>query len=654
MMKKILIANRGEIVNRIIRTCEELGIETAVVYSEADKEADYVKRATESYNIGPSAPVKSYLNIEVLAETIKNSGADAVHPGYGFLSESAGFAEAVTNAGAKWIGPDPSILESIESKCYCRVIADRIGIPVTPGTIKPISSVKEIYETAGRVGLPILLKLDKGGGGKGIQKIDYFESEKATQAVFESMQRIGKMAFACGDIYIEKAVISPRHIEIQFMADDYGNVVCLGERECSIQRRYQKIIEESPSSVVTDEQRRKLYSYTEKLIKEMKYSGAGTIEYLRGTDGQFYFMEINARLQVEHPVSELVTGIDLVEQQILVANGEKLSFTQGDIKLNGHAMECRIYAEDPKTFKPAPGTITELKFPDTAEGNVRMEHALQKGYRISPFYDPMLCKLVVWGEDRAKCIANMIKALKSFEIEGVSTTINTDIAIMRNRNFAVGNFSTDFLANEKINIGLENYVITISRQFGSLGRPVAKKMAEILGIEYYDRDVVEKLAKKMNMPVSEFESEEELNSGNLGIMKYPLGTSSEEGQEKIFETQSKIIKDLSEKGSCIFVGRCSDYILRNHSNHFSIFIYAPYEVRRENCIKILHMKPEDVDQMIADVDEARQSYSMHYAKTYSENVILKDILIDSSSFGGVDETAKILVGMVRKKFKLAD
>lgn len=456
MLKKILIANRGEIVNRIIRTCEKMGIKTVVVYSEADKEADYVKNAEESYNIGPSAPVKSYLNLDALIDAIKESGADAVHPGYGFLSESASFAEAVKKAGAKWIGPDHFILENIESKCYCRVIADRIGVPVTPGTIKPVSSVKEIYETAEKVGLPVLLKLDKGGGGKGIQRIDYFESEKITQAAFESMQRIGKMAFACEDIYVEKALISPRHIEVQFIADDYGNVVCLGERECSIQRRYQKIIEESPSTVVTDEQRNELYSYTQKLIKEMKYSGAGTIEYLRGADGQFYFMEINARLQVEHPVSEFVTGLDLVEQQIRVASGEKLSFTQADVKINGHAMECRIYAEDPKTFQPAPGTITELEFPNTAEGKVRVEHALQKGYRVSPFYDPMLCKLVVWGEDRAKCIDNMINALESFKIEGVSTTISTDIAIMKNRNFASGNFATDFLDSEMTNIGLEN------------------------------------------------------------------------------------------------------------------------------------------------------------------------------------------------------
>lgn len=448
-MKRILIANRGEIVNRIINTCEKMGIETVVVYSEADKNANYIGRATQSYPIGASAPVKSYLNSKAIIDVIKQSGADAVHPGYGFLSESAAFAHDVAATGAKWIGPDPKILESIESKCYCRIIADRLGVPVTPGTIRPISSINEIYETAERVGLPILLKLDKGGGGKGIEKITSLESEKVTQMVFDSMQRIGIMAFASGEVYVEKAILHPRHIEVQFMADDYGNVICLGERECSIQRRYQKIIEESPSTVVSEEDRRKLYSYTKKLIKEMKYSGAGTIEYLRNNDGDYYFMEINARLQVEHPVSEMVTGIDLVEQQIRVASGERLSLEQEDVVLRGHSIECRIYAEDPKTFQPSPGIISKLTFPKSYGGKVRIEQAIEEGYRVSPFYDPMLCKLITWGENRIECINYMIQALEEFKIEPVMTTISTDIAIMRNKNFINGTFDTAFLDNEK-------------------------------------------------------------------------------------------------------------------------------------------------------------------------------------------------------------
>lgn len=653
MLKKILIANRGEIVNRIIRTCEKMGIETVVVYSDADRDADYLAKATESYYIGPSAPVKSYLNIDVLVDVIKQSGADAVHPGYGFLSESASFAKAVAETGAKWIGPDPEILDSIESKCYCRIIADKHGVPVTPGTVKPITGIKEIYETAERVGLPILLKLDKGGGGKGIEKIDHFESEKVTQAVFESMQRIGQMAFSSGDIYIEKMVENPRHIEVQFMADDYGNVVCFGERECSIQRRFQKIIEESPSPVVSGEDRNKLYSYTKKIIKAMKYSGAGTMEYLRGERGEFYFMEINARLQVEHPVSEYVTNTDLVEQQILVACGEPLAYEQEDIELKGHSMECRIYAEDPKTFKPAPGTLNRLVFPTNTEGNVRIEHSLKEGFRVSPFYDPMLCKLITYGEDRNQCISNMIDALKGFVMEGVSTTINTDIAIMRNKNFAAGNFTTAFLQNEKVNIGLENYVITISRQFGSLGRPIAKRIAEKLHINYYDRDIVDELAKQMNMPVSQVDDGEELDNPDYSKMAFPLGKTSEEQQELIFETQKKIIEDIAAKESAVFVGRCSDYILRNANNHFSIFIYASKEARLENCIKTLHMTKEEAESMIEEVDEARASYNMHYAKAYSENVEYKDILIDSGLYGSVEDTADILVTMIRKKFNLA-
>lgn len=653
MIKKILIANRGEIVRRIIKTCKKMNIETVVIYSEADKNASYINEATESYNIGPAAPIKSYLNIDTIIDVIKKSGADAVHPGYGFLSESAAFAKAVEDAGAKWIGPDYEILVKIESKCYCRILADKLSIPVTPGTIMPIKTINEIYETAGKVGLPILLKLDKGGGGKGIQKIEAFESEKVTQALFESMQRIGTMAFASDDIYIEKAIIEPRHIEVQFVSDNYYNVVCFGERECSIQRRYQKIIEESPSTAVSSDDREKLYLYTKKLIKEMKYTGAGTIEFLRDKDGNYYFMEINARLQVEHPVSEYITGKDLVECQIRVANGEKLSFEQKDIAIKGHSIECRIYSEDPKTFKPALGKITKIEFPDSEDGVVRIEHAMYEGYKVLPFYDSMLCKLIVWGKDRKDCISNMIKALKEFKIDGVTTTINTNLAIMRNRNFVSGNFNTKFLDEEKVSIGLENYVITISRQFGSLGRPIAKKIAELLDIKYYDRDIVDSIAKEMKLPVSQVDDGEELDNNEYSKMRYPLGTFSEEEQDKIFDTQSKIIKELAQKESCIIVGRCADYILRNQPNHFSIFIYASYEERMNNCINILDMTADEAEIMIKEVDEARKSYNLQYAKAYSEDITYKDILIDSGLYDNIDETAQVLVSMIRNKFNLS-
>jgi acetyl/propionyl-CoA carboxylase alpha subunit/cytidylate kinase len=651
LITKVLIANRGEIVNRIIRTCNKMGLRPVVVYSEADKDARYIPQAAESYHIGPSAPVKSYLNMDALVEALRASGADAVHPGYGFLSESAPFAKAVAGAGAKWIGPDPSILESIESKCYCRVIADKAGVPVTPGTIGIIHSVDEIYETAEKVGLPILLKLDKGGGGKGIEEIGHFESRAVTQAVFDSMQRIGTMAFACADVYLEKEVIAPRHIEVQFIADNHGCVVCLGERECSIQRRYQKIIEESPSAVVTPEDRARLYSYTEKFVKAIGYSGAGTIEYLRDAQGAYYFMEINARLQVEHPVTELVTDLDLVEQQIRVANGEKLAFGQNEVRLSGHAIECRIYAEDPKTFRPSPGTITRLVFPDTKKAEMRLEHAIWEGYKVSPFYDPMLCKLAVWGKDRPSCIANVIRALGEFVIEGVSTNIPTDLAIMRNKNFVAGNFATNFLNTERVNIGLENYVVTISRQFGCPGKTIAKKMAALLGVEYYDRDILEQVAAEMNLPVPKLESDE-VEAEYVKLL-FPLGTGTEEEKEKIFAAQQKIILQFAGKNSGIILGRCADYILRNHANLFSIYIYAPREVRRDYCIKHLHIPAQDADRIMDEADEARLSYSMNYAKVYSQNVENKNISIDSSLFGSVDETAEVLVSMIRRKFNLA-
>lgn len=653
MIKKVLIANRGEIVRRIIRTCKTMGIETVVVYSDADKDMSYISEADEAIHIGASAPVKSYLNIEAIINAVKESGADAVHPGYGFLSESATFAKAVAETGAKWIGPAPEILENIESKCYCRIIADKIGVPCTPGTIKPISSVSEIYETAEKVGLPILMKLDRGGGGKGIQKIERFKSDEMTKTLFESMQRIGMMAFASDEVYIEKAIENPRHIEVQFLADEHGNVVCLGERECSIQRRYQKIIEEAPSVAVSSDDRKKLYEYTTKLIQEMKYTGVGTVEYLRNKNGDYYFMEINARLQVEHPVSEYITGKDLVEWQLRVANGGTLAFTQDDIKINGHAIECRIYSENPKSFMPVLGTINKVVFPESNEGKVRIEHALTDGFKISPFYDSMLCKLVVWGEDRQTAIANMLKALNEFEIDGVTTTINTDTAIMRNKHFCEGNFDTSFLNIDKYNIGLENYVITISRQFGSMGRPIAKRLAEKLGINYYDRDIVEKVAKEMGVSSLQVDTAELSDFNPYEKMSHPLGVSDESEQDRIFEVQSNIIKKIAEKESCVIVGRCADYILRENPNHFSIYIYTSEKIRKENCVKYFGMTEEEAEKMMAEVDEARNLYNLHYAKAYSDDVTCKDLLIDSGSFGDMDATASMLATLIKGKFNLA-
>lgn len=450
MIKKILIANRGEIVSRIIKTCKIMGIETVVVYSDADRDASYIKEATESYCIGSPSPIKSYLNIKVLLEVLKKSGADAVHPGYGFLSEKAEFAKAVHGAGAVWIGPKPAVLETIESKCYCRQLASQLELPVTPGTIKPIESIDEIYHIAHLYGAPLMLKLDKGGGGKGIQRIDALYVSGELQQLLDSLRRVGTMAFASGDVYIEKIIEKARHIEVQFLADEEQSVVCLGERECSIQRRYQKIIEESPSAAVSEAQRQILFSYTERLIRKMNYTGAGTIEYLCDSTGSFYFMEINARLQVEHPVTELVTGIDIVEQQIRIAAGEKLTLQQEDIKCAGHAIECRIYAEDPNTFMPSPGIIKKLSFPDTRKNkHLRIDTAAQENSNIPPYYDPLFAKIIAWGENRMTAIKHLKTGLKAIVVEGIKTTIQADLEVLEHPKFISGDINTDFLQEER-------------------------------------------------------------------------------------------------------------------------------------------------------------------------------------------------------------
>jgi acetyl/propionyl-CoA carboxylase alpha subunit len=448
-VKRVLIANRGEIVNRVIHTAQKLGLETAVVFSDADKNAPYIRAATASAYIGPSAPPKSYLNIEALMRAIAQTDADAVHPGYGFLSESAPFSEAVTNAGAVWIGPSTKVMEKIESKSYCRKMAAAAGVPIAPGSEGVLSTPKEILQIMGDIGTPILLKLDKGGGGKGIETIEADMDETEIIKIYESMSRIGTMAFSCGDIYVEKKMESPRHIEVQFLADKHGNIVCLGERECSVQRRYQKIIEESPSTVVSEEERKALYSHTRRFVHEIGYTGAGTVEYLRDVKGNFSFMEINARLQVEHPVSEMVTGIDIVEWQIRIANGEALPFGQDDIHLSGHAIESRLYAEDPITHDPSPGTISRLVLPGGTDSDVRIEHALYEGCPVSPYYDPMLCKIIVRCTDRVSCIEKMKTVLCGIITEGISTNIDTNMKILKDADFLAGTFSTDFI--EKLN-----------------------------------------------------------------------------------------------------------------------------------------------------------------------------------------------------------
>ena len=442
MIKKVLIANRGEIVVRVMTTCRKLGIKTVAVYSDADRNMFYLKDADEAFHIGPSNPVKSYLNIEALLEAAKQAGADAIHPGYGFLSENSLFAEAVAARGITWVGPPPAVLKAIDSKCYCRRIATDAGVPVIPGTIDIISSEDDICRFASEHGYPVVLKLDKGGGGKGIEVIG---QDLQAKEAFERLSRIGKLAFGHPESYLEKKVIDPRHIEIQFLADGFGNCVCLGERECSIQRRYQKIIEESPSPVVAEKERAMLFDCTSKLARAMGYEGAGTMEFLRSAEGHFYFMEVNARLQVEHPVTEFLTGIDIVERQLRIADGERMELRQADVALRGHAIEARIYAEDPVSFCPSPGTITHLQLPATDPAYLRIDHAIEAGAAVPPYYDPLLAKVIAWGETRRNAVDRLVKALSEFQLEGIKTTIPVNLLILGNPKFLNGDLNTGFI-----------------------------------------------------------------------------------------------------------------------------------------------------------------------------------------------------------------
>ena len=446
MISKLLIANRGEIVCRIIRTCKNLNIKTVAVFSDADRNAFYLKDADETYYIGPSNPMKSYLNIDSIINTALKCNADAVHPGYGFLSENYSFAQNVISNGMVWVGPSPEVLKTVESKCFCRKIAKEADVPIIPGTLNIVDSSEEIESVARDLGFPILLKLDKGGGGQGIEKID---NSKHIEDALEKISRLGIVAFNSSDCYVEKALLKPRHIEVQFISDNYSNCICLGERECSIQRRNQKIIEESPSPIVSQADRESLYEYTKRLVGAMGYQGAGTMEFLRSENGNYYFMEINARLQVEHPVSEMITGVDIVENQLRIAYGEEIGFTQDDVEVKGHAIEARVYAEDPIAFQPSPGKITSLNFPKDFK-HLRIDHALDKGSVIPPFYDPLLAKVIAYGSTRLDAIKLLKNALSDFNIEGIKTTIPANISILRSKNFVGGKYDTGLIEEMSI------------------------------------------------------------------------------------------------------------------------------------------------------------------------------------------------------------
>ncbi len=440
--KKILIANRGEIAVRIIRACHEMGIRTVAVYSDADRDALHVRMAMEAIRIGPPPSTESYLRIDRILDAAKQTGAEAIHPGYGFLSENAGFARACVEAGVVFIGPTGDSMEAIGDKVRARKLMIEAGVPVVPGTPPLGQDVDKVLAQADEIGYPVLLKASAGGGGKGMRVVNSAADLPSLLA-----QARGEAASAFGDdtVFLEKYVLKPRHIEVQVFADQHGNCVHLGERECSIQRRHQKLVEESPSPVVTPEVRATIGDLAVTAAKAAGYSSAGTVEFLRGADGSFYFMEVNARLQVEHPVTEMVTGIDLVRTMIEVAAGAKLPFTQDDIQLRGHSIECRIIAEDPsRNFMPSPGTIRGLRPPQGP--GVRYDGGTYPGYEIPIFYDPMLSKLIVWGADRPQAIARMRRALDEYRVEGIRTSVPFHRKLMDSKDFVAGNIHTGYLS----------------------------------------------------------------------------------------------------------------------------------------------------------------------------------------------------------------
>lgn len=443
MFKKILIANRGEIACRVIRACREMKVGTVAVYSDADKDALHVRMADEAYNVGASPSSESYLRWEKILEVAKKTGAEAIHPGYGFLSENAEFVREVKKAGIVFIGPPAESMEAMGGKISARKIAIAAGVPVVPGTTEPLGSYEDAAETAASFGYPVMLKASAGGGGKGMRLV---ESESGLRSALETAQSEARSSFGDDAVYVEKAIVRPRHIEIQIFSDTYGNHVHLGERECSIQRRHQKVIEEAPSPINSPELRAEMGACAVMVAKAVDYVGAGTVEFLvSDLDRSFYFLEMNTRLQVEHPVTELVTGIDLVREQIRVAWGEKLSFTQDEIKLTGHAIECRVYAEDPENnFLPSPGRITRLRLPQGP--GVRDDGGVYEGSEVSIYYDPMISKFAVYGKDRAEAIDRMRRALAEYEVGGIRTTLPFFREVLVDEEFIAGRLDTGFIS----------------------------------------------------------------------------------------------------------------------------------------------------------------------------------------------------------------
>jgi len=441
MFEKVLIANRGEIAIRVIRACKELGIGSVAIYSEADKDSLHVKLADEAYCVGPPIATESYLNIANIIAVAEVSGADAVHPGYGFLAENSAFAEVCQAHNLTFIGPSPEAMNGMGDKATGKDTAEKAGVPGVPGSKGVIKDIKEAKKVAAQIGFPVLVKATAGGGGKGMR---IAASEAHFEDAFKTAQAEAQAAFNNGDCYIEKYILKPRHVEIQIMADSHGNAVYLGERDCSVQRRHQKLIEEAPSPALTPEVRKKMGEAAVSLAKAVNYVGAGTIEFLVDKDLNYYFMEMNTRIQVEHCVTEMITGMDLIKAQIIAAAGEKLPFTQQEVQLNGHAIEFRINAENwEKNFMPSPGVLRLFMEPGGI--GVRVDTHCYPGYRIPPNYDSMIAKLIVWGRDRKEALARGRRALEEFVIDGVHSTIGFHLKVLENEKFIEGDIQTDFI-----------------------------------------------------------------------------------------------------------------------------------------------------------------------------------------------------------------
>jgi acetyl-CoA carboxylase biotin carboxylase subunit len=440
MFKKILVANRGEIALRVILASRELGIKTVAVYSEADENSLHVRFADEDVCIGPAQSARSYLSVPAIISAAEITGADAIHPGYGFLSESAYLAEVCEACHIRFIGPSPHVIRLLGDKARARRAMRKAGVPILPGSDGPVDSEEQALKVARDIGYPVIVKATAGGGGRGM-RIVHSADELGT--ALKTAQREAEAAFGVGDVYIEKYVIAPRHIEFQVLGDHHGSVVHLGERECSIQRRHQKLIEESPSVALTDKVRRKMGGIVVDAARAVQYANAGTFEFLMDSAGRFYFMEVNTRLQVEHPVTEMVTGVDIVKEQIRIAAGERISVKQSEITFTGHAIECRVNAEDPDTFRPSPGVIHAFSVPGGP--GVRIDTCAHTECIISPYYDSLVAKVIVHGRDRQEAIARMRRTLEMTVIEGISTSIPLHLRVLADPDFQAGRLSTAFM-----------------------------------------------------------------------------------------------------------------------------------------------------------------------------------------------------------------